>query len=134
MNAHFSETKDLVNDDELSDSFAKHFATHFDENNGITRGDVRNITKVEILWQGKPISSVKTFKKLNCNLCNRERLEIYKSMKNDKENNTNFLINSLNELYGACRHNPKFHRYCPIIPKSADDAILQKKLLNDSNS
>ena len=49
MNAHFSETKDLVNNDKLSDSFAKHFATHFNENEGITRGDVRNITNVEIL-------------------------------------------------------------------------------------
>ena len=134
MNTHFSETKQLVNDNMLSDSFAKHFAGHFNNNERIARGDVRNITKIEILWQGKPISSIKTFKKLNCNLCTRERIEIYKAMKRDKENNTNFLINSLNEVYGACRHNPKFHRYCSIIPKSADDVILQKKLDDNENS
>ena len=52
-------------------------------------------------------------------------------MKKDKEDNTNFLINSLNEVYGACRHNPKFHRYCTIIPKSADEAIEQKKLVDE---
>ena len=108
MNTHFSETKELVNEDKLSDSFAKHFAAHFNENERITRGDVRDMTKIEILWQRKPISSLKTFKKLNCNLCTRERIEIYKAMKNDKENNTNFLINSLNEVHGTCRHNPSF--------------------------
>ena len=73
MNAHFNETKQLVNDNILSDSFAKHFAGHFVNNERIARGDVRNITKIEILWQGKPISSIKTFKKLNCNLCTKEK-------------------------------------------------------------
>ena len=121
MNAHFSETKDLANNNKQSDSFAKHFASHFKDKE-IARGDVRKITSVDILWQGKPISCVKTFKKLNCSLCTRERLEIYQAMKKEKENNTNLLINSLNELYGACRHNPRFHRYCTIIPQSADDA------------
>ncbi len=49
-------------------------------------------------------------------------------MKKEKQNNTNYLINSLNELYGACRHNPKFHRYCSICPPSADDAINAEKV------
>ena len=123
MNTHFSEAKDLNNNDKLSDSFAKHFASHFNKNEEITRGDVRNITEIEILWQGKPISSIKTFKKLNCSLCTRERIEIYNAIKQDKKNNTNFLINSSSELYGACRHIPRFHRYCHIIPQSADEAI-----------
>ena len=134
MNAHFSETKQLVNNDVFSDSFAKHFATHFNDGEKITRGDVRNITKLEILWQGEPMSSIKTFKKLNCNLCAKERIEICKAMKKDKEDKTNFLINSLNEVCGACRHNPKFHRYCTITPKSADEAIEQKKLVDEKNS
>ena len=34
-----------------------------DDDNNITRGDVRNITNVEILWEGNPISSVKNFQK-----------------------------------------------------------------------
>ena len=41
MNAHFSETKDLVNDDKPSDSFAKHFASHFKDKKHVSRGDVR---------------------------------------------------------------------------------------------
>ena len=89
MNAHFSETKQLVNDDVFSDSFAKHFAGHFNGDEKITRGDVRNTTRIEMLWQGEPILSIKTFKKLNCNSCARERIEIHKAMKRDKEDNTN---------------------------------------------
>ena len=92
---------------------------------------MRNISDVEIIWQGNPISSVKTFKNLNCNLCTRERLEIYKAIKLNKKNNTNFLINSLNEIYGGCRHNPKFHRICNICPQSADDAVNAEKVEND---
>ena len=131
MNQHFTDTKNLVNNNKLSDSFAKHFASHFQDKNHISRGDVRKITNMEILWQGNPISSIKTFKNLNCNLCTKERLEIYKFMKLDKKNKTKLLINSLNELYGGCRHNPKFHRYCNICPKQrADDAIAAEKLEN----
>ena len=129
MNQHFADTKNLVNNGNFSDSFAKHFASHFnndDDEDGITRGDVRNIPNTEILWQGNPISSVKTFKNLNCSLCTRERLEIYKAMKSDKKNNTNFLINSLNELYGGCRHIPRFHGFCYICPRSADEAKTEK--------
>ena len=131
MNQHFTDTKNPVNNDELSDSFAKHFASHFQDKNHVSRGDVRKITNMEILWQGNPMSSVKTFKNLNCNLCTKERLEIYKFMKLDKKNKTKLLINSLNELYGGCRHNPKFHKYCNICPKQrTDDAIAAEKLEN----
>ena len=135
MGEHFSDTRELVKCDKPSDSFAKHFATHFNENEneGITRGDARNITENEILWQGKPIPSVKTFKKLNCDLCSRERMEIHKAMKIDKRNNANFLINSLNEVCGACGHNPKFHGHCSVTPKSADDIIVQKMSTNKEN-
>ena len=55
-------------------------------------------------------------------------------MKKDEEDKTNFLINSLNEVCGACRHNPKFHGCCTIAPKSADEAIEQKKLVDEKNS
>ena len=77
----------------------------------ISSRDVREITKVSILWQGNPISSMKTFGKLNCNLCMMERLEIIKAARNDKLNDEGKLINSSNEFYGACRHRTKFHRY-----------------------
>ena len=117
MNQHFTDTKDLVVNGKLSDSFAKHFASHFENKKHTSRGDVRKITDVEIIWQGNPMSNVKTFRSLNCNLCNKERLEICKAMKMDKKNNSKNLINSVNELCGGCRHKPKFHRHCNICPE-----------------
>ena len=63
MNQHFADVKNLVNNDKFSDSFAKHFASHFNNNGNnndnknnndndninITKGDVRNVTNVEII-------------------------------------------------------------------------------------
>ena len=42
----------------------------------------------------------------------KERLEIMKAIKHEPGR----LINSKNELYGACRHKPRFHRYTTTIP------------------
>ena len=88
----FSETKDLVNDDELFDSFAKPFATHFNENKGITRGDVRKLLMLKFFGKENQFQVSRPSKKFNCGSCTRERIEIHKAMKNDEENNTNFLI------------------------------------------
>ena len=78
-----------MNKGEIYDSFAKHFSKHFrndglNKNDQISSKDVREITRVSILWQGNPISSMKTFGKINCNLCMMERLEIIKAMREDK--------------------------------------------------
>ena len=129
MNQRFADVKNLVNDGDFSDSFAKHFASHFkndDGENDITKGDVQSIANVETLWQGKPISTVETFKNPNCSLCTGERLEIHKAVKLDKKNNTNFLVNALSELHGGCGHVPKFHRFCHVCPKRADEAKAEK--------
>ena len=67
-------------------------------------------------------------KKLDCSLCARERLETHKAMTSEKENDTNSLIISLNELRGACRKNLKFH--CTIIPQSADGAANTENVCN----
>ena len=100
----------------ISDSFAKHFSKHFrndgaNKNDQISSKDVREITRVSILWQGNPISSMKTFGRVNCNLCMMERLEIIKAERIDRLKGEGKLINSSNEFYGACRHRTKFHRY-----------------------
>ena len=77
------------------------------EEGKLTPGMKRHHRKCEILWRGNPISMVKTFGTRNCALCNRERLEILKRSRKDP----NSTINSCNEIYGACRHKPKFHWY-----------------------
>ena len=84
MNGHYAETRNSVNKGIISDSFAKHFSKHFkndglDKSGQISSKDVREITRVSILWQGNPISSMKTFGRVNCNLCMMERLEILKA-------------------------------------------------------
>jgi hypothetical protein len=38
----------------------------------------RDLIKCDILWKGNPISVVKAFGKLTCDLCNREGMEIIK--------------------------------------------------------
>ena len=117
MNQHFTDAKDPIANGELSDSFAKHFASHFENEKHTSRGDARKITDVEMIWQGNPMSNVKTFRSPNCNLCNKERLEIHKAMKTDKKNDSKNLVNSVNELCGGCRHKPEFHGHCDICPE-----------------
>jgi hypothetical protein len=77
----------------------------------------RNLIKCEILWQGNPISVVKTFGKSTCALCNRERMEVIKlsQLIPDK------LINSFSKIHGAYRHKARFHRYHEQDALSADE-------------
>ena len=89
----------------------------------MSRGDVRKITDVEMVWQGNSMSDVKTFRNLNCNFCTKERLEIYKAMKIDKKDNSKNFINSMNKLHGGCRHKTKFHGHCDIFPERVDEAM-----------
>ena len=73
---------------------------------------------MEVIWKGNPISCSKSFGKLNCTLCMKERLAILKTL-GDKDNKRR-LINSNTELHGACRHKPKFHRFTHYT-SSTDD-------------
>jgi hypothetical protein len=44
------------------------------------------------------------------------------------------LINACSEIYGACRHKPRFHRYSSIEQTpSTDECILHKKSLSTSS-
>ena len=82
---------------------------------------------------------MKTFGKLNCSLCMKERLSIIKALKVDKNLNTRNVINSNNEIYGACRHKPKFHRYACLQITSTDEGLKspersdEEKLLGSPN-
>ena len=78
MQQHFGDVKKLLKTDEKSDSYAKHFAHQLinfkDPSNKLQRNNIH----CSIIWQGNPISAVKTFGTANCTLCNKERLEILK--------------------------------------------------------
>jgi hypothetical protein len=95
-----------------SDSFVKHFAIH--QKQRTTKLNVREAptkVKVSILWQGNPISCNKSFGKMNCFLCMKERILILKHLRE----NPDIIINSNSEIYRACRHKLKFHRYATTM-------------------
>jgi hypothetical protein len=123
MQQHFNDVRRLHSQGIKSDSYAKHFAEQTSRFDNVTPQLQRNSIKCSVLWQGNPINVVKTFGTPNCALCNRERIEILKQSKKDP----NSLINSCNEIYGACRHHPKFHRYISRSP-STDESIEDERV------
>ena len=88
--------------------------------------DIREMVKVSILWGGQPISCNKSFGKLNCYLCMHERINILKSIRKDEKTKVRRCINNNSEIYGSCRHKPKFHRYSNYL-SSADDGRSPEK-------
>ena len=80
MKGHFQDIKRLVKKGVHSDLYARHFAGTVPRGAAApTPGMQRDLIKCEIIWQGNPISVVKTFGKSTCALCNRERMEIVKN-------------------------------------------------------
>ena len=114
INQHLGEVCKLVNTGKTSDSFAKHFAQHHTSRreSKLTIGEARKDVTVTILWQGNPITCNKSFGKMKCSLCMKERIKILQYSRE----NPNLIINSSSEFYGACRHKPKFHRYAITTP------------------
>ena len=137
MTQHFAETRNLVSAGKTSDSFAKHFASVcLDENKGkkkVSNKDVRELVEMSILWYGNPISCHKSFGKLSCRLCMKERILILEEMRKCKESGKKYLINSASELYGSCRHRPSFHRYS--VTASTDEGLSSpKKSVSESST
>ena len=128
MGSHFDEVRDLINQGTPGASFARHCAKkRLEEEGRVTRSFARKqVKKVEILWQGNPLSCVKSFRTLTCKLCQKERYHIYKARYKDREDDTCDLLNSCNEFYGACRHVPRFHRY-QRCDQSTDDGGTSRK-------
>ena len=116
---HINDICAIVDNNKTTDSLAKHFATHFQNcQTKLTAEETRKHMKVTILWQGKPISCNKSFRKLNCSLCMKERLEILKISRKDPA----IIINTSSELYGVCRHIPRSYRHITnCTPLSTDD-------------
>jgi hypothetical protein len=76
MGQHLNDVKKLVTKGTKSDSFASHFAHHCKKVGKPTSDELPKMMKVKIVWQGNAISCMKSFGKLNCSLCMRERIEI----------------------------------------------------------
>ena len=123
INEHMDDVRYQVKKGKLSDSFAAHFSQHFKEKSKVKRREVRQLLNVEVLWKGNPICCTKTFGKNSCQLCMKERLSILNNLKNNPKET----INSNSEIFGACRHRPKFHRYIPRHLYHTDDGNKPRK-------
>ena len=97
-------SKNWSTEEQQSSSFAAHCAQHFEEKP--SPKETRERMRFEVIWQGDPMSMMKTFSKLGCRLCMRERIETIKATCKDPTK----VINTNLEIHGACRHNPHFHR------------------------
>jgi len=122
MQQHFNEVQKLVKLGEKSDSYAKHFTTQFYDTNPSPTNQRGGMT-CSIIWQGNPISAVKTFATKNCALCARERLAILKQSRS----NPQLLITSNNEIYGVCGHRPRFHGCVKQTTPSTDESINDER-------
>jgi len=122
MQQHFNEVQKLVKLGEKSDSCAKHFATQFCDTNP-TPTNQRGGTTCSIIWQGNPISVVKTFAAKNCALCAKERFAILEQSRS----NPQLLVNSNNEISGACGHRPRFRGHAKQTTPSTDESINDER-------
>ena len=102
---HFQDLAQKVQHDKNSDTFAARFNQRFDQKP--TPQQCREIMKSEILSKVNPIGSMKTWSKSSCTLCMKERLEIA----GRSQRSHGKLVNACSEIYGACCHNPVFHRF-----------------------
>jgi len=124
MKDHFSDIQQLVSKGIKSGSQAGHFGLLFSSK--LSPTNLRRIQKFEVVWQGNPISAVKTLGDCTCQLFLREKLEKAKASKNEPGK----LINSCSEIHGGSRHKPKLHRCKEEAGTPSTDALDKSKRSN----
>ena len=128
MGGHYADVLRLVKKNQSSDTFAKHFASTITNEPNPTPKILRTRMRFSILWQGNPVSVQKSFGTKNCVLCMKERTTILKCM----YETPNLLINNNSEIYGSCRHKPRFHRFSP--PSTGTDESYEGRKSSSHNS
>ena len=71
---------------------------------------------LKVVNQIKPIGAIKTFTKLNCNLCMEDYLIILKKL-HDKGV---MVMNKNLQIYGACQHKTTFRQFFIITNNTVD--------------
>ena len=92
-----------------SDSFAAHSNIHFTQKPSPQK--CRKIMNFNIFSTLNPIGPIKTWSKLSCTLCMKERMEIIDNLRLRYIR----IINACSEVYGACRHIPISQRVYPAL-------------------
>ena len=102
---HFQGVAQKVQCDKTPDSFAAHFAQHF--NQKLTPQQCREILIFRILSTVNPIGPMKNWSKSSFTLCKKGSLEIISRSRCSHGKP----INTCSEVYGACCHDPRFHGF-----------------------
>jgi len=115
MQQHFNEAQKLVNLGKKLDPHTEHFATQFHDTNP-SPVNQHGGTTCGTIWQGIQMSSVKTCATKNCALCAKERIATLKQSRS----NPQLLVNSDNEICGACGHRLRFNMCAKQATPSTD--------------
>ena len=105
MEQHFQDVAQKVMNDNNSNSSTAHFAKHFTQ-----RPSPQQFFKImypNILSTVKPIDSFKTWGKLSCTLCIKERIEIIDNL----QRRYSQIINACSEVYRTCHHITRLHSF-----------------------
>jgi hypothetical protein len=133
MGQQFNEVKKLVTKGIKLDSFASHFANHCKIKVKPTSNELHKMIKVKIVWEGDARSCKKLFGKMNCAKCMQERIKVLHTIHQEEWK----IINHCNEIYGACRHKTRFHRFLKehinIKNTSTDDGNKPEKVYKYDN-
>jgi hypothetical protein len=107
---HLQDTRKLLKDGVRSSTLASHLAQMWQQNSNPvpSAGMLRDELTYSILWQGDPFSCSKTFGKLACKLCQKERVALLRHSWTDGAN----MLNDRSEIHWSCRHTARFHRLC----------------------
>jgi hypothetical protein len=115
MAGHLQNTRILLIDGVRSSTLTSPMAQMWQQNSNLTpsAGMLRDELTYSILWQGDPFSCSKTFGKLACILCQKERVALLRHSWSDGVN----MLNDRSEIHGSCRHTARFHRlrYGPVL-------------------
>ena len=104
MEQHYDDVKYFFRHGKSKDSYARHFLKHFKKKP--SNEDIRKISTHRVLHRVSPFSFCKKAQSYDCSLCMMEKHFLVKR-RLDKEKP----MNDNSEIYGTCRHRPKFHRF-----------------------
>ena len=106
IDGHFYDLLRLLKNGHKHDWFDDHFEQHIKSTTSCT--DLRKYMPFKVVMQINLIGAMKTFTKLNCNICMEEHLTILKKLCGKHIT----IMNKNLEIYGSCRHKITFHRFC----------------------
>ena len=102
---HFQDVAQKFANNKNLDYFAAPFAKKFTQKP--SPQECSEIMSFDILSTVNPMGSMKTWGKSSCTLCMKERIEII----DNSQKRYSRIINDCSEVYGACRHITRFHRF-----------------------